>query len=71
MGGALSRGSEAYNRAVGSLERRVLPSARKLRELHVTTDPEIQAPRKTDIDARQVVAEELREGAQEQATEDG
>ncbi len=70
VGGALQRGSEAYNRAVGSLERMVLPSARKLRELHATTDAEIEAPRKMEIDAREVVAEELKEKAGEPAAGD-
>lgn len=33
---------QAYNRAAGSLEARVLPSARRLKELDVTTEPEIE-----------------------------
>ncbi len=69
VGAALQRGSETYNRAVGSLERMVLPSARKLRELHATTEAEIEAPRKLEVEARAVVAEELREGSGESAAE--
>ncbi|MGQ0811024.1 MAG: DNA recombination protein RmuC [Nitrospiraceae bacterium] len=41
VGQALSKSVLAYNRAVGSLETRVLPSARKFKELGITSDKEL------------------------------
>lgn len=41
MGRGLERANEAYNRAVGSMERRVFPSARRFKELGVTAAEEI------------------------------
>jgi DNA recombination protein RmuC len=39
---------QAYNKAAGSLESRVLVSARRLRELDVTTSPELPAAEPVD-----------------------
>ncbi len=54
LGQALGKSVSAYNRAVGSLETRVLPAARRFKELGVASDKDIQllepaelVPRKT------------------------
>ena len=52
IGTSLGRSVDAYNRAIGSLEKRVLPSVRKFKELGVTSAdeiPEIQQIDKTPI----------------------
>jgi len=52
VGGALGRSVEAFNRAVGSLETRVLPQARRMRELGVEGRRELTAPERVDLAVR-------------------
>jgi DNA recombination protein RmuC len=58
LGGALGGAVTAYNRAVGSLEARVLVSARKLADLGVSGD-ELPTPVQLEVTPRQVQAPEL------------
>jgi DNA recombination protein RmuC len=58
LGGALGGAVTAYNRAVGSLEARVLVSARKLADLGVSAD-QLPAPEQVELTPRQLSAPEL------------
>lgn len=55
----LDRAVEAYNRAVGTLERRVLVSARRFQELGAATTEPIQSPEPIDQATRALQADEL------------
>ena len=65
VGSGLAKVSNHYNSAIGSLERMVLPSSRKLKDLHATTEAEIDAPPPIEIETRPVMASELRRAPQE------
>ena len=63
VGRRLDQAVDAYNKSVGTLERRVLPSARKFRDLQaVGADKEIESPTQLTQEARPLVAPELTNG---------
>jgi DNA recombination protein RmuC len=57
VGRRLGQSTEAYNRAVGSFTARMLPSARRLRELDATTEDPIEPPPPIEIEVREGVGE--------------
>jgi DNA recombination protein RmuC len=59
-GRQLESATGAYNDAVGSLESRILPQARRFQELGASSGEEIEAPKRVERQARSIVAEELR-----------
>jgi DNA recombination protein RmuC len=58
VGGALGRATNAYNQAVGSLESRVLPMARRLRDLAATPSDETPALEPVDQTPRELAVPE-------------
>ena len=61
LGSAIRKSTEAYNRTIGSLEARVLPSVRKFKDLGVTGQSEIPLLEQVDNSPRKVesIPEEL------------
>lgn len=63
VGKRLDQAVEDYNKSVGTLEGRVLPSARKFRDLRaVSADREIESPSQVTREARSLTAAELVSG---------
>jgi DNA recombination protein RmuC len=54
LGNAIKKSTEAYNRTIGSLEARVLPSVRKFKDLGVTGQAEIPPLEQVDNSPRKV-----------------
>jgi len=61
VGKRLKNATEAFNQAVGSLETRVLPSARRFRDLGAATSAEIPELEPVDTQPRQLAAPEASE----------
>jgi DNA recombination protein RmuC len=61
VGKNLNRAGEAYNKAVGSLEQRVLPAARKFKDLGVTAGQEIKPLQPIESTTRKIESPELTE----------
>jgi DNA recombination protein RmuC len=59
IGSGLGRAVEAYNASVGSLERQVLPAARKMKELGAGSDKDIEPLERVETEVRPVIAAEL------------
>ena len=61
VGKGLTTAATAYDSAVGSMERRLLPQLRKVEDLGVAPGKEIEPPEPTEITVRAITAPELRE----------
>ena len=55
VGQSLGKSVIAYNKAVGSLETRILPAARRFKELGVSSDKEIGALEPVEVVARKAL----------------
>ena len=64
IGSGLEKASGAYNSAVGSLETRVLPAARRFKELGAGSGDEITAIEPVDTQPRQLTVPELKKESQ-------
>jgi len=64
LGRNLVKALENYNNLVGSLERNVLPSARRIKELEITTTRELTVLNEKDISLRRIQALELLSGGE-------
>jgi DNA recombination protein RmuC len=65
IGRGLRTATGAYDTAVGSMERRLLPSLRKVEGLGVAPGKEIEAPQPVEATVREITAPELREASEE------
>jgi DNA recombination protein RmuC len=61
VGRGLTAAAGAYDAAVGSMERRLLPQLRKVEGLGIAPGKEIEAPEPVEITVREITAPELRE----------
>jgi len=61
VGKGLTTAATAYDSAVGSMERRLLPQLRKVEGLGIAPGKEIEPPEPTEITVRAITAPELRE----------
>jgi DNA recombination protein RmuC len=59
VGRNIRQAAESYDRFVGSLETKVLPSARRFKELGVSASKDIEEPDLLHLDVRRVTKEEL------------
>ncbi len=65
VGKGLTTAAKAYDKAVGSMEGRLLPQLRKVEGMGVAPGKEIEPPEPTHITIRQIAAPELREASEE------
>ena len=62
IGKGLEKANTAYNSAVGSLEARVLPAARRFKDLGATSGAEVPPVQPIEVTPRVVTTPEITEG---------
>ena len=65
VGKGLTSAANAYDAAVGSMDRRLLPQLRKVEELGIAPGKEIVPPEPVELSVREITAPELREAARD------
>ena len=60
VGASIKQAADSYDRCIGSLEQKVLPSARRFKELGVSSTKEIETPEAINLSIRRVKRDELR-----------
>jgi DNA recombination protein RmuC len=68
VGANIKQAADSYDRFVGSLEQKVLPGARRFKELGVSSTKELEIPEPINLSVRRVKKDELRAAAEEELT---
>lgn len=69
VGTSIKHAADSYDRFVGSLESKVLPGARRFKELGVSSTKELEAPEPINLTVRRVRKDELRSVADDDVVE--
>ena len=67
VGSSLKQAADGYDRFIGSLEQKVLPGARRFKELGVSSSKELEVPEHLRLSVRRVQREELTGGSESDA----
>ena len=65
VGASIKQAADSYDRFIGSLEQKVLPGARRFKELGVSSTKEIESPEPINLSIRRVKKDELRSSTEE------
>ncbi len=69
VGMNIKRAADSYDRFIGSLEQKVLPGARRFKELGVSATKDLEVPAPLNLSLRHVKKEELKPPADDDGTE--